>query len=44
MYFVLLVRAFQLKIARVMGVVTVAEGIGTGWIRSYLLLNGDLHT
>jgi hypothetical protein len=38
MYFLLLVRKFD--IARVTGAVTAVEGILTGWVPGYLLLNG----
>ena len=45
MYFLLLARPFQwVKITRITGALTLLEGIGTGWILGYLVLNGNLHT
>lgn len=38
MYFLLL--AQKLKIAKITGLVTALEGIATGWLPGYLLLNG----
>lgn len=44
LYFLLLARPIQWTgITKITGALTVAEGIGTGWILGYLLLNANLH-